>query len=217
MKRNINEESISPVIQEQSKKAEPEKGLIIKFVNNINKLAEAGKNGLFQMYKDIFAEAPYFEKFSVEEVKDYFTDILKEGGFIFTASTPLKEKGELMTAFVASIPLIEKPAVAEIISPYIDIKTSAYFAEDAVIPERRREGISREMKKILLNTNKEAGFDTFVLRTSKESFNQAAAVKQLGGKQVENLYQNVDSSRLDGTIKPDTRIFFTFDLANNNF
>lgn len=217
MEAAINQNILSDRLLDQITKAEQDKNLNIKFINNISALANAGKNGLFKMYKDIFAEAPYFEKFTIGEVKDYFTEMLEEGGFIFTASTPQKNKGDLMTAFVASIPLREKPAVAEIVNPYFEPQQSSYFAEDAVIPERRRQGISREMKKILLNANKEAGYKTFVLRTSKESFNQAAAVKQLGGQQIEGLEQEVDSVRLDGSTQPDTRVFFTFDLTKNNF
>lgn len=214
MNRVINEISISLTIQEQIKKAEQEKGLIINFINDINRLAEAGKNGLFKMYKDIFAEAPYFEKFSIDEVKDYFTEIFKKGGIILTAYTPQKNKNDIITAFTASIPLKEKPSVAEITSPYVDVDTTCYLAEDAVIPERRRQGISRSMKGLLLSFNREAGFKTALLRTSADSSNnQLPAVKQLGAKQINNLEQEVDSLKLDGNIKSDKRVFFTFDLT----
>jgi hypothetical protein len=57
------------------------------------------------------------------------------------------------------------------------------------------------------------GYKTMVLRTSIESLAQIKAVKKIGFKRISDLSQEVDSLKLDGAIRPDTRIFFTFDLS----
>jgi hypothetical protein len=199
-------------LSDRINKTEQENGLTLSWVRTPFDLKLSGKRGLFSMYCDVFAEEPYCEKFTPQEVQDYFEGLVAANGFVFTASMPRKAAPALLTAFVASQPLANKNSVISLVSPYINVSSSAYFAEDAVIPERRREGISRSMKRLLLETNKMAGYETMLLRTSADSFRQAAAVQQLGAKPIEGLSQDVDSLRLDGTTTSDRRIFFTFDL-----
>lgn len=206
---NEAKKKLNTYLAVKSQEIKKEKGLIVNWVQNTKDLTQAGKEGLFSMYCNIFAEAPYNEKFTESEVNEYFEGIIKADGFVFTAK---KEQSKLLTAFVASTPLNKKEAVIELVKPYIDIETSAYFAEDAVLPEYRRQGISRTMKKLLIGANVEAGYKNMLLRTSVNSFNQAAAIKQLGGVKIKGLYQDVDSLRLNGKTTSDKRQFFTLKL-----
>ncbi len=191
-------------------------GLRLAWIKTQKELAQVGQSGLFDLYCSVFAEPPYLEKFTSQDVKDYFEDILQKQGIVFTAQLLRAGRPDVPVAFVASIPLDQKQEVAQVIPSYLDVDVSrtAYFAEDAVLLECRRQGISREMKRLLLGTNRRAGYEKIVLRTSVNSFNQAAAVKQLGAEPIEGAFQDVQTPRLDGSISPDRRVFYTFDLTS---
>lgn len=188
-----------------------QKNLQIGWLRDEDDLYGPDADGLIANYKAIFAEAPYFEAFSDEDVRDAFAKMLNGDGFVFTAKRP--SFSDEVCAFVGSFPLINKPEVADLVAPYTDPQKACYFAEDAVVAPLRREGISRTMKTLLLSANSLKGYETMVLRTSIDSFSQAAAVRQLGGMQIPNLTQDVPSARLDGSVTTDTRVFFTFDLT----
>ena len=229
-------------------RAEEQTGLKLVWLRDPKDIAQAGKEGLFSLYCDVFAEPPYEEKFTPTEVQKDFETMLRKGGLVFIAKTA--KKGGAVVAFVAATPLIKNPSVVEAVRPYLDIsaaadfnknavrpdfwsrvsrtiktfffgssgpydavRAAAYFNEDGVRSDFRRRGISRAMKQVLLGACNASGCDTMVLRTSADSFNQAAACIQLGARQIPDLSQDVESLKLDGTITPDKRVFFTFDLA----
>jgi hypothetical protein len=180
--------------------------LKISWIKSNEDFEKAQSLGLSDLYCDIFAEAPYFEKFDREEIANYFQDIINENGLLFIGVQERKQKGDMLVAFNASVALAQKPPVLELLKGRIETDTASYFAEDAVIQERRRQGISRSMKKLLLASNFCDGFDN--------SFNQIAASLQLGARRIGDLSQDVMSLRLNGENKPDRRIFFNFDLGS---
>ena len=188
------------------------KGIAYSWGQTLDDLAQAEKNGLYKLYKTVFAEEPYFEKFEVEELQTYFASMIRAGGFLFTAQKP-NRLGDMIVGFVASIPLTEKKGVIDLVSPYVDIEKTSYFAEDGVAAAFRRTGLSRSMKALLLQINRMAGFDTMLLRTSEDSAAQIAAVEQFDFKRIEGLTQDVMSLKLDGQERPDRRVFFTLDLT----
>lgn len=193
--------------------AQKQTGLTIVRLKTRDELAAAGRLGLYDAYCDIFAEAPYREKFNPQDVKNYFEEMREGGGIIFAAFQYRKGGSLLLRAFNASTDISQKPAVLDYVRAALNSPDkSAYFAEDAVMPEQRRQGISRAMKYLLLSANSAFGYENMLLRTSADSANQIAASKQLGAVQIEGLSQDVESLRLDGTTRPDRRVFFQFDL-----
>lgn len=192
---------------------ERQTSLTISWLRTRDQLVKARDAGLYDAYCDIFAEAPYFEKFDAKDIENYFMTMQDGGGIIFTASQSRKGAANLLAAFNASTALSEKPSVmAYVLSSLNSPDKSSYFAEDAVVPAMRRQGISRAMKQLLLSANNAFGFENMLLRTSADSVNQITASKQLGAVQIEGLTQDVDSLRLDGSIQPDRRVFLQFDL-----
>lgn len=192
--------------------AEELSGLKIAWLKSKGQLVEAKQAGLYDLYCDIFAEPPYCEKFAAGEVSDYFNEMVAQGGYVFMASRVRKATRDNLVAFTASIPLSAKKNVLDVVQGYVPTDKASYFAEDAVISSLRRMGISRVMKKILLVSNANAGFGNMILRTSAESQIQIAASEELGALRIGELTQDVDSLRLDGTVKSDKRVFFNFDL-----
>ena len=183
--------------------------------NTQTTLDSAIQMGLTDRYCDIFAEPPYLEYFEPQGVSEYFKSIQRRQGAILTGVA-----NNNVISFAASLPLDQKPDIVQVLPDNIDPKKSCYFAEDAVAPDYRRQGISARMKKLLMKFNRESGFTTMVLRTSNAPGNaQLAAMRQIPGtEQIRNpdntaLLQSVSSLRLNGTETPDTRCFFKIDLT----
>lgn len=208
---NSKDKNLVPAIEALLAARSARSGLKINWLRNASDLRQPVNKNLITLYQEVFAEPPYQEAFSEEDVLSILTEIIRAGGFLFTAQK--FDDFDKIIAFVASVPLAERPDVAALTAPYIaPQKQNSYFAEDAVDMSLRRQGISRFMKQALLEANRLAGYDSMILRTSVDSFNQIAAVQQLGAKRLGDLTQEVMSKKADGTIRPDTRCFFRFGL-----
>lgn len=197
-------QSIAEIVERTS----AETGLSIRWLDGQDTLERAAGDGLLALYQKIFAEPPYHEDFSQDEVRGIFADTLKAQGLIFTAS--LKDEFNKVSGFVSSLPLAAKKSVADHVRPILDIERTAYFAEDGIAAGLRRNGISGIMKRLLLEANRISGFDQVLLRTSIESYPQISAVTKAGGKVIADLFQQVASPKQGGLIAQDTRVFFLF-------
>jgi hypothetical protein len=182
--------------------------LTIDWVSDTRSMERAAGDGLLTLYRDVFAEAPYFETFTDDEVFGFFMTAVDQGGLVLTARDPNNE-GRI-GAFVSSIPLAAKESVASHVSDILDTTRCAYFAEDGVAANLRRRGISGTMKKILIECNALAGFDNVLLRTSINSYPQISAVTKAGGRVISGLFQDVASPKQSGETAMDRRVFFLF-------
>jgi len=185
-----------------------ETGLPLRWVDSLGNLGKAADDGLLALYQKIFAEPPYHEDFSQDEVWNIFADTLKAQGLIFTVS--LKDQFNRVSGFASSLPLAAKKSVADHVAGILDIEKTAYFAEDGIAAGLRRNGMSGVMKRLLLDANRIAGFDQVLLRTSIESYPQISAVTKAGGKVIADLFQQVASPKQGGLMAQDTRVFFLF-------
>jgi hypothetical protein len=182
--------------------------LAIRWLDDPASLDQAAGDGLLFLYQQVFAEPPYHESFSEEDVLGFFAETLKAGGFIFTVS--LKNEFNKISGFVSSLPLAAKKPVADHVRGILDVEKTAYFAEDGIAKALRRNGISGVMKRLLLESNQLAGYEQVLLRTSIESYPQISAVTKAGGKVIADLFQQVASPKQGGTIALDTRVFYLF-------
>jgi hypothetical protein len=193
------------------KQIERETGLDIAKIEDQQQLNTCLDQGLAQLYKNAFAEPPYCENFSIEEVKKFFQEYFDEGGFIFVATNP--QQGDKPVAFLVTVPLKAHFDLAAKTARYVDTLKTTYFADAGVDPAYRRRDISVKMKQILFEKNALAGFKQGLSRTSQESYKQISAFNKVGGKAIAGLFQDVASKRLDGTIVTDRRIFYAYDMA----
>lgn len=182
--------------------------LTIDWVKDARSMDRAAENGLLTLYRDVFAEAPYFETFTDGEVFDVFMGAVNSGGFVLTARDP--NNTHRIGAFVSSVPLAGKASLAAYLGDNIDTNRTAYFAEDGVAINLRRRGISSAMKTLLIECNALAGFDNVLLRTSINSFPQISAVTKAGGRVISGLFQDVASPKQNGEMEMDRRVFFLF-------
>ena len=187
---------------------ERETGLRIVKIEAQEQLGTFLNAGLAVLYQTVFAGPPYNEKFSTEEVKDIFQEFLDKKGNIFVALNPQDNKP---VAFVVSVPLRMEFALAKLVKKNININEAAYFAEDCVAEDYRRNGLSGKMKKLLIETNSIDGLKKLLLRTNQCNYKQISAVNKSGGTVIPGLFNEVVSKRGDGTMITDKRAFYTFD------
>src|SRR5687768_8607542 len=126
------------------KQFEAETGLRLERISTPAQLARTLDRGLAKLYAGIFAEAPYFEKFQEQEVREYFLGLFEAGGCILVAFD-----GGNIAGFAASQPLASKKGLPPEVTRRFDADKAAYFSEDAVAPAYRRRGISGRMKALL--------------------------------------------------------------------
>jgi histidine racemase len=184
-------------------------GLRVEWIRSAAELTKALHYGLANLYQQVFADPPYNEHFTFADVKDIFCATLDANGFIFTAG---ETHDCAPVAFVASVPLATDPPLVNLLKPMLDITKASYFSEDGTRHDRRQQGISTQMKNLLLYANFVSGFEKIILRTSIYNYRQISAVCKAGGEVISNLYQDVESTRSDGAISSDKRAFYLFDI-----
>jgi len=200
---------VEKAIEAKRQEIEAKTGLLLSWIRTTDELTRVLDEGLTELYQQVFADFPYNEKFSVEEVKSAFEATLNAGGLIFTASAPDNRK---TIAFVSSVPLRAEPSISDVVKSVVDLQTTSYFSEDGVAQAWRRQNISTNMKDMLLTANYLLGYDNVILRTSLYNYPQIASVSKSGGVVISEISQDVESKRGDGTISSDKRIFYLFDL-----
>ena len=196
------------LINAKRKEVEGRTGLRFSWVKTSEELTGVLKEGLTELYQQVYADPPYNEAFSPEDVRKVFKETLSAGGLILTAASP--DDGRTV-AFITSVPMAAaEPLVSDVINAIIPPGTASYFSEEGVARDWRRRGLSTNMKDLLLTANFLSGFENIVLRTSVYNYPQIAAINKSGGIVIPNLFQNVESRRGDGSIITDKRAFYLF-------
>lgn len=194
---------------ELQKQIENETGLIIERVTAQEQLNDLLDAGLANLYQEVFGGPPYNEMFSAQEVRDIFQEFLDKKGCIFVALNPQAENRPV--AFVVSTPLRAEFELAKLAGTKVEADKTAYFAEDGVAEDYRRNGLSARMKKLLIETNSVSSIGKMFLRTSQQNYKQISAVNKAGGVVISGLFQDVARKRLDGTTTIDENAFYLFD------
>jgi len=193
-------------------KLQKDTGLTIDKISSSQELEGFLDRGLADLYRSVFAEPPYLESFSQDEAKECFRDYLAKKGNIFIATDPARK--DKIVAFLVSIPLRTRFDLAAQAKDYVDADKAAYFADTGVDPAYRRLGLSVSLKGLLFEANRNAGFKEELSRTSQDSYKQISAFNKVGGRVIAGLFQDVASKRLDGTTTTDRRIFYAYDVMN---
>ncbi len=165
-------------------------------------LEQSFVKGLIPLYQQTFATAPYFEKFSDEEVRSFMRQYQQEG-LLYLALSKNRVIG-----FGAMLPLakaLPEEIVTRLKNTGLNINDTWYSADLGVNQKFRNKGIGTNLVKVRLDAVKGK---TVVMRTSIDNKNSQSIYRSLGFQQIPNLIQTVDGRRQDGSIQPDTRIFF---------
>lgn len=193
-------------------KIERETGLCVTQITASGELTSALDNGLAELYRAVFSEPPYNEKFELPEVHDIFQSFLEEKGHIFLVQDPARNMRPV--AFVTSVPLHIEFNVVSLVGKNLPVEKTAYFAEEGVDESARRQGLSIRMKDLLLKACGLSGYDRVLLRTSVLNYRQISAVNKAGGEVLPGIFQDIARNRTDGSVSNDTNAFYVFDLKN---
>lgn len=171
----------------------------LETISSLNRALEG--RGLIRAY-DVFKQAPYFEVFSDDEVRDIFRGYLNKGK-LFLART-----ADRVIGFGAAIPLSEDKNLEELaISCGLDTGNMWYMADLGVVPERRREKVATQLVNARLVALPEG--TVALMRTSVDNTASQTIYRSLGFETVEGMEQEVFGKRTDGTVRRDKRIFLT--------
>lgn len=178
---------------------EAQKPLIEK-VQTAEELNDAFNRGLIELYQAVFADPPYEEKFTPEEVKSFFELYFLQGVLMLA-----RESAQNVIGFAASIPLVLEEEIARIAENFgIDPEAVWYFADLGVNHEYRRQKIAQSLVQALIA---ETPADTLLMRTSENNIASQRVNQGVGFEIIEGMEQLVDQTRQDGTVKADRRIF----------
>lgn len=165
-------------------------------------LERSFNNGLIPLYQETFAAAPYFEKFSDEEVRSFFKQYQQEGLLYLAWSS------NRVIGFGAMLPVanaLPDEIITQLENAGLNRNYSWYCADLGVDKSFRNKGIGTKLVQTRLDAIKGK---TAVMRTSVDNNISQSIYRSLGFQQIPELIQTVEGRRQDGSIKPDTRIFF---------
>ncbi|HAU98635.1 MAG: hypothetical protein UX04_C0002G0225 [Microgenomates group bacterium GW2011_GWF2_45_18] len=172
----------------------------IERVQTAEELNDAFNRGLVELYQAVFADPPYEEKFTPEEVKSFFELYFLQGVLMLA-----KENTQNVIGFSASIPLVLEAEIAKIAENFgIDLEAVWYFADLGVAHEYRRQKIAQVLVQTLIA---ETPADTLIMRTSENNIASQRVNQGVGFEIIEGMEQFVDQQRQDGTVQSDRRIF----------
>jgi ribosomal protein S18 acetylase RimI-like enzyme len=175
-------------------------------IGSIEKLNALLDGGLDQLYADVFADPPYNENFSTDEVRNIFQGYLKDRGLILVAGRDVLQPQAFIVATPCQSDFARICGVKE-----QDIPKTAYIAEDGVHASMRRLGVSSMMKREILNMLSQCGYTDVLLRTSEQNTPQIRAVEKIGGTRLPNAKQTVERITKFGKVM-DKSCFFRFQL-----
>lgn len=160
--------------------------------------------GLVALYQAVFREAPYFESFTSEEVKGFFYEYL-ELGRLFIAKAR-----DSVVGFSAMQPLVSVPEVRTLLDRHVgpNVANSHYFADLGVRYDFRGLGYGRKLTEICLGEI--ASGETMFVRTSINNVPSLSLYRSLGFTRLADIHQEVEQTRVDGTVQKDTRVLLVF-------
>lgn len=150
-----------------------------------------------QAYCDIYGEAPWNEKWSMDEALKVCEQYAKEG--ILYGTFWCRE----LTGFIAIMPY--EVGVHPV--KYGKNERILYLSDVAVLSSYRKNGIGSNLIKRVIRYAKKFEYDRIYLRTNKVGSMSKSIAMKLGFTVMEGVEQEVMMERTGGKVEPDTRIF----------
>ena len=161
------------------------------------------KNDFNKVYR-VFSGAPYYEKYTEEELKEIFEEYKKKG-YVYGAYSDDRCLG---------IVALERGVKKEQPVEYQDEKVM-YLADIAVLEDYRKKGLGTKLMLYAVMKSKELGYDKVYMRTLEAEKSMSYGIaRKIGFKQIPNLYQQIKRERMDGSFTSAQNIFLELDLNN---
>lgn len=179
--------------------------VIIDKCLTINDLKYALDNWLIKLYQDLFSQAPYFEKYTENEVSQIFTEYLAlENNWVYFA----KHQWDIIW-FGVVVPVlwssVNKILSAKIDQMWWDKNNCFYMADLWVNWEIQRAWLWTDL--VLSRINWLPDWAVVIMRTSVANYKSQWLYKKIWFKKLEGLEEDVSQKRIDELEKKDTRLF----------
>ena len=157
----------------------------------------------FKEVYQVFSRAPYFEKYTEEELEEIFREY-QEKGYVYGAF-----KGEKCIGLVA----LERGLKKEHPVEFEAGKKVMYFADLAVLDEYRNTGLGTQLMAFAAMQTKALGYEKAYMRTLEPGKSMSYGIaRKIGFEQIQGVYQNVERERMDGNMEAMKNIFLELDL-----
>lgn len=179
----------------------------IKIVHVDNNSEE--KQDFINLYKEVFAGAPYFESYTDEYIgREVWDKHLKNDGWIVLA---LARDGSVI-GFGCALPAEKSWESGRFLHENIsklpfELETACYMSEIGVHADYRKKGVGTDLIQARVNVALEKGFKTYVMRTAFEGSNSKNMYMNFGAEIIEDLIQNVSEHAKEVSSKSEFRMY----------
>lgn len=152
----------------------------------------------FEKVFKVFETFPFFESWTREEIEQEYKSFLNDG-IVFGAYNSEEECVAILTMNVYKIGKhpVKYPSNARVM----------YLSDVATRFEYRNLGIGTLLFEHAIRHMKVLGYDYIYLRTNRENSMSYGIAKRCGFEEIPNIIEEVERSRVDGTVAKDARIF----------
>ena len=185
--------------------------LVIRQVWN---LTDPAIDDIVRIFKEAFAEAPYFESYTDSEVMskivmphiNHWLAVAELDGVIIgmvaaRPTTAPESEEELSYLVDQNLPF--------------DLDRSVFCSELAVDPKVRKGGLGSKLTAATLAWGVSEGFDTFICRTDADGSNSIRLLERIGWVRLP-LIQDV-AGKTDGGSASESRVWLSYDANTNEF
>lgn len=175
----------------------------IKKLKSVNELEEIFENGFIKLFDECFNVAPYFLKYSDEELWRIYENHFKTG-FVLLAYC-----NDEIIGFAGSRPLSEDEYVADDVKNiFNNIEEYWYHSDIGVSNKHRGKGIAQLLvKHTIKNTPKNK---KILMRTKEENIPSINLHKKMGFIELKGVYQTINRKNSLGEDVNDKRIYLVY-------
>ncbi len=191
----------------------PLKQVTVRLVRSVQEF-NLYRQQLALVYQTIFADSPYFEKFTLEEAATALQETVEaEDGLLFVAFD-----GDDAVGFGGGLPVINFPDICESIQEYADPEVTFYMAELGVDYGYRGEGLSHRLVDERLKAIDQK-YHWILVRTSVENnptqylYRNRRGFKEISGVRMEVVNRKYYPGATEPVFEPDERLFLILDRA----
>lgn len=159
----------------------------------------------FKKVYSVFSEAPYFEKYTDEEIKEIFTEYLENGNVY----------GAYFEENCVGLVALERGAKEEHPVKF-ENENVMYLADVAVLANCRNKRIGSQLMLYGVMQAKKMGFDKLYMRTLKKGSMSIQIARRIGFTDIQGIIQSVDRERTNGLKVSMDNVFLEIDLNELN-
>ncbi len=175
----------------------------IKKVKDLLELEEAFKNGFIELFEECFNTAPYFLKYSDEELFKIYSDHVKTGFVLFAY-----DENNNIIGFAGSRPILDDEYVADDVKSFFDNPEDyLYHSELGVAIAHRGQRIAQMLLK---ESIEHSPVRMIVMRTKDDNIPSINIHKKMGFKPL-GISQVIKRQDTNGEEIVDKRIYMVYD------